>query len=570
MADAIYPRLAGMMVPVFSLRHSKDFGIGDTEAVREAITFCAKNKMGLLQLLPINETGEDNSPYNAISSVALDPVYLSLTPDQLPGLLPETLTSIFPESVSTKLRNGPVQYQKVKQLKLEVLSHAYVDFEAVDLETGTDIAYEFQAFVEGNMGWLPGYTLFRTLLNEYNRNALWHEWIPEHQNLAAAEIWLATAEDRDELVRYRQFTAYVQWICWKQWAGVRAWADQHQVRLIGDIPFGVSRYSADVWSERELFDLTWSGGAPPEPFFAGDEFLRRWGQNWGLPLYDWTAHRAQDFAWWKQRVTNTSKIFHGFRIDHVLGFFRLYSFPWMPQENHDYTNLTPEQAREKAGGREPHFIPRPDEPEENAKLNCAEGEALLRMIQDAAGKTAVVAEDLGVVPKYVPPLLQKLGIPGFSIPQFLVDPETREFIPKDEMPELTIATWGTHDHAPLVTWYQELTRRWRGPDGHEAWLELQRLMTFLGEDKDNPPAFMTDKLHEVFIRTLLDAKSRWTIFVISDILGVDWRFNAPGTATDDNWSQRLDRPLAEYSQDLVYGPKLRFLREEILKTQRAP
>jgi 4-alpha-glucanotransferase len=81
---------------------------------------------------------------------------------------------------------------------------------------------------------------------------------------------------------------------------------------------------------------------------------------------------------------------------------------------------------------------------------------------------------------------------------------------------------------------------------------------------------MTDKLHEAFIRTLLEAKPCWTIFVISDILGVDWRFNQPGTSTDDNWSQRLDRPLAEYSEDLVYGPKIRFMREEIGKTQRAP
>jgi len=570
MADATYPRLAGMMVPVFSLRHAKDFGIGDTEAVKQAITFCADNNMGLLQILPINETGEDNSPYNAISSVALDPVYLTLSPEQIPGLLPDTISNLFPESTVSKLRSGPVQYQKVKLLKLEVLSNAYVEFEAVDLETGTDAAYEFQAFVEANMGWLPGYTLFRTLLNEYNRNALWHEWIPEHQNLNAAEVWLATAEDREELVRYRQFTAYVQWVCWKQWAEVRTWADEHKVKLIGDIPFGVSRYSADVWSERELFDLTWSGGAPPEPFFAGDEFLRRWGQNWGLPLYDWDAHRAQNFSWWRQRVAMTGKIFNSFRIDHVLGFFRLYSFPWMPQENNVYSTLTPEQAKEKANGREPHFIPRADVPEENAEKNSIEGEALLKMIQDAAGKTAVVAEDLGVVPKYVPPLLQKLGIPGFSIPQFLVDPETRDFIPKDKMPELAITTWGTHDHAPLLVWYQELTHRWRGPDGHEAWLELRRLMKFLGENADNPPSFMTDQLHQAFIRTLLEAKPCWTIFVISDILGVDWRFNQPGTSTDDNWSQRLDRPLAEYTQDLVYGPKLRFMREEIYKTLRTP
>src|SRR5271155_2415569 len=143
MADSSYPRLAGTLVPVFALRHENDFGIGDTQAVRDSITFSAEHKLGLLQLLPINETGDDNSPYNAISSVALDPVYLTLTPEQVPGLQPETLTEMFPDALRTQLQSGAVPYRQVKQLKLEILSHAYVEFEAVDLETGTDIAYEF-------------------------------------------------------------------------------------------------------------------------------------------------------------------------------------------------------------------------------------------------------------------------------------------------------------------------------------------------------------------------------------------------------------------------------------------
>jgi 4-alpha-glucanotransferase len=451
-----------------------------------------------------------------------------------------------------------------------MLSHAYIEFEAVDLEEGTDIAYEFQAFVENNMGWLPGYTLFRTLLNEYNNNPLWHQWAPEHQTLVGAETWLTTSEDRDELVRYRQFTAYVQWIAWRQWLDVRAWADRHQVRLVGDIPFGVSRYGADVWSERDLFDLTWSGGAPPEPFFQGDEFLKRWGQNWGIPLYDWKAHRSQDFTWWKQRVTSIGKIFHAFRIDHVLGLFRIYSFPWLPQQNGEYANLSLEDAKEKANGRVPHFIPRPDEPEEEAELNAKEGEALLRMIQEAAGETIVVAEDLGVVPKYVPGILQKLRIPGFAIPQFFVDPETRQLIPKGLMPETSVATWGTHDHAPLATWYNELTRKWKGPDGHEPWLELQRLMHFLGENEHEPPEHFNEKLHEAFLRTLLEAKSCWTILVISDVLGTGTRFNLPGTANDGNWSQRLEKPLKALVSDPANAPKFAFLREEIVKSGRAP
>ena len=168
-----------------------DFGVGDTRAVREAITFHAEHKLGLLQLLPINETGADNSPYNAISSVALDPLYLHMVPEEIPGLLPEALKELFPDSVRRELQAGAVSYKRVKMLKLEVLSHAYIEFEAVDLQEGTDAAYEFQAFVENNMGWLPGYTLFRTLLNEYGDNALWHEWKPEHQDLEKAETWLA-------------------------------------------------------------------------------------------------------------------------------------------------------------------------------------------------------------------------------------------------------------------------------------------------------------------------------------------------------------------------------------------
>jgi 4-alpha-glucanotransferase len=564
-----YPRLAGTLVPVFALRHENDFGVGDTRAVREAITFHAEHKLGLLQVLPINETGADNSPYNAISSVALDPIYLHMVPEEIPGLLPETLAELFSETTKRELQAGTVQYRRVKMLKLEVLSRAYVEFEAVDLQEGTDEAYEFQAFVERNMSWLPGYTLFRTLLNEYGDNALWQQWAPEHQDLEKAETWLATCADKDELVRYRQFTAYVQWIAWRQWSKVRAWADEKSVKLIGDIPFGVSRYSADVWSERDIFDLDWSGGAPPEPFFTAGEFVRRWGQNWGIPLYNWEKNRAQDFAWWQQRFGCACEVFHSIRIDHVLGFFRIYAFPWEPQRNDEFSPLTLAEAKERCGGREPHFIPRPDQPEDFAELNCADGEALLKMMQLAAGSSSLIAEDLGMTPTYVPKLLLKLGIPGFIIPHFSVDPELREYIRKNDFKETSVTTWGTHDHPPLIAWYHDLTRRWRGPDGHEAWLELQRLMRFLGENEDQPPDVLDEKLHEAMLRTLLEANSCWTIFTISDVFAIDMRFNQPGTATEDNWSIRLDRPLAEYVKDPAIGPKLKFLTAEVEKSGRA-
>ena len=167
---------------------------------------------------------------------------------------------------------------------------------------------------------------------------------------------------------------------------------------------------------------------------------------------------------------------------------------------------------------------------------------------------------------------QKLKYSGFLSSRISASiPELREYVRKDAIGrEISIATWGTHDHAPLFNWYHDLTRRWRGADGHEAWLELQRLMRFLGQDPENPPERVDEKLHEAFLRTLLEARSCWTVFVITDIIGGELQFNAPGTATNDNWSQRLDRPLSAFVHDPVVSPKLAFLRGEVVKTNRAP
>src|SRR5262249_28222171 len=144
--------------------------------------------------------------------------------------------------------------------------------------------------------------------------------------------------------------AYVQWLAYRQWGDVKSYADEKNIRLMGDIPFGVSRYSADVWGQRELFDLSWSGGGPPETFFQGDPFVTRWGQNWGIPLYNWEEHERENYKWWRRRVHGLTKLFHYFRIDHVLGFFRIYSFPWIPERNWEFTDLTEAEAKEKTKG----------------------------------------------------------------------------------------------------------------------------------------------------------------------------------------------------------------------------
>ena len=403
-------------------------------------------------------------------------------------------------------------------------------------------------------------------MDEHAGNSCWTQW---ESSLQSYDKALQT-ESNNERTENRRFWSYVQWLAFEQWLNIKAYADQKSVQLMGDLPFGVSRYSADVWAEQALFDLEWSCGAPPETYFQGDVFVQKWGQNWGMPLYRWSAHEQESFAWWRQRVTHLTRLFHYFRIDHVLGFFRVYSFPWIPERNGEFIDLTPKEAAVLTGGRLPQFLPRGDEEPEDAALNEKDGEAILKVLMDAAGPAAIVAEDLGIVPDYVRPLLLKLGIPGFAIPIFERIEATREFKPKETLPELSLATYGTHDHEPIAKFYEDLVAWWHGPQGSLGWLEVQRLMRFLSLDDKNPPLKFTDQLHFVFLQRLLETPCWLAIFMITDLLGTKQRFNEPGVSGDYNWSQRLDRKIMDYQSEPPYASKIKKFADLIEKTKRSP
>jgi 4-alpha-glucanotransferase len=571
----VQKKLAGLLLPVFALRRPGDIGVGDTQCVIDAIEFLAKHGMTVLQLLPINETGADNSPYNALSSIALDPVYLTLAPELVPGLSQSTIDERVDSQLLHELAKGPVRYPQVKSIKLAILQDAYdtliggANKGATRGKAKTSMAREiaaFAAFKTANK-WLETYSLFRALVQENNDSAVWTQWPIEHQNLASAT---KLANESEHLTRQMDFFKYVQWVAFSQWAQVRAHADKHGVELMGDIPFGISRYSADVFGNRDLFDLERSGGAPPETFFQSDKFTAVWGQNWGIPLYRWQNHEKTNYQFWRERVQETAKIFHYFRIDHVLGFFRVYAFPWIPERNGEFVNLSPEQAKKLTGGKLPGFEPRPDTPQDNAALNCEDGTRLLSMILDAAGDTKVVAEDLGMVPSYVRPRLTEMGIPGFVIPIFeRVSDFDRSFRGRQTYEPLSLVTLGTHDHEPIASFYEGLSKWWHGPDGDNGWQEVRRLMQFLELDADNPPVHFDDRLHRRLIEVLLDTPSWLAVLMVSDLFGTTQRFNEPGIAGDSNWSQRLDRPLVEYAQDDHYGPLLSWLTAELKSAGRS-
>jgi len=569
MAKKIDPtkKIAGLLIPLFALRTGYELGIGDTLCALDAIDFLARHKLKVLQFLPINETGPDNSPYNAISSIALDPVYLAMAPKLIPGLSDDIVSKHAPKTVFEKLSEGPVNYAEVKALKLKILFDAYEAF-----QKGVDSAAyaEFKQFIVSEKEWLEDYALFRALIDEEGGNVCWTYWRKEFQSPAAARIAVAESADKARLEEKIHFYQYVQWLAFRQWHEVRKYADQKGVELMGDIPFGVSRYSADVWGKGQLFELKLSGGAPPERFFQSDEFTKKWGQNWGIPVYKWDAHRKENFAFWRSRVKHVADIFHYFRIDHVLGFFRVYAFPWLPERNGEFVELTEAEAKKLTGGELPGFIPRDDETPKNCKLNCAEGSEFLQVILDAAGPNCgVVAEDLGMVPDYVRPRLKELGIPGFTIPIFERNEKDRSFKTRAQHEVLSLVTLGTHDHEPIKTFYEGLCRWWHGENGHEGWLEVQRLMQFLEIPKDqDPPTEFTPELHKRFIEILMECRPWLAVFMISDLLGQSQRFNEPGIAGDSNWSQRLSLPLAEYEHEKPFSQAIQWLDQAVADTGR--
>jgi len=280
-----------------------------------------------------------------------------------------------------------------------------------------------------------------------------------------------------------------------------------------------------------------------------DPFTEKWGQNWGIPNYRWDELRRRNYDWWRTRVGNIRKVFHLYRIDHVLGFFRIYSFPWTPDRNSEFLPLTEKQAAERTGGRLPGFKAQADDRPEHKAVNQAQGEEVLRVVLEASGDTTVIAEDLGVVPDYVPPTLQRLGIPGFRIPMLFREHDGSYSDPQ-KYPRLSVAQPATHDHPPLAAGWAECWANidaGREPDKNRR--ELRRFMEFAGIRDREPPREFTEELHEAFTRTVLKGASWLVIFQITDVFGWKTRFNTPGSVATSNWSYRIEATVSQLDQD---------------------
>ena len=563
-------KIAGLLAPLFALRGAHDLGIGDVGALREFVDWSAALGFGLVQLLPVNETGGDHSPYNAISSVALEPTTIEITIDAVPDLTSADLHELASAAETAPLCAGLVQYPAVKALKGRLLERAFERFLDGPWRSRGTRARRFQKFCRTEAAWLDGYAMFRTLMEENGGTERWDWWPAEHQSPEAAARWLAALPSvrRRALERRIRFRKYVQWVAWTQWREVREYAGARGVALMGDIPFGVSFYSADVWAERAIFDPGWCGGCPPERLLKVDEFTFKWGQNWGIPLYRWDVLRAADFAWWRRRVQKVRDVFHLFRIDHILGVFRIYGFPWRPERNAEFLPLTEPEAKKLAGAL-PHFVARADDTAAHKARNHKQGEEILRALVEESGPHRLVGEDLGMVPDYVRPCLHALGIAGFKVPQWEVAPDGR-MIPGAKYERLSLATYATHDHPPLRAMWEEWMHAIKAaehggaetwPARDAAWCEVRRMAQWCHFAVPRLTPF-TPEIHRKLVHGLLASESWMAVLMITDLFASAQRFNVPGAVSDANWSERIAVPVAE-----MRAPE--WIRKLLVETGRA-
>ncbi len=303
---------AGVAIPVFSLRSEQDFGVGDFYDLMPLIDWAASTGQNFVQILPINDTTmtgtwTDSYPYNANSTFALHPQYLRLSEM---GTLNDAERRNYYENLAHELNTlKVVDYERVNNAKRAYAKELFQqDGDAVAASP------EFQEFVKRNGEWLTPYAAF-CVLRDRNNTAEFDKW-GEYAKYDPDKI----ADFVEHNSSYINFEYYLQYFLDKQMRHVRDYAHAHGIAIKGDIPIGISRTSVDAWMYPQLFYLDSQAGAPPDDFSV-------LGQNWGFPTYNWEEMSRDNFAWWKARFRKMSEYFDAYRIDHVLGFFRIWQIP---------------------------------------------------------------------------------------------------------------------------------------------------------------------------------------------------------------------------------------------------
>ena len=313
---ALYNRkLAGTQVPVFSLRTRKSAGIGDFGDLKTMIDFVASTGQKVLQLLPINDTTithtwTDSYPYSCISVFAIHPQYADL--HALPELKDAKARAEAEKTRAELNALDKIDYEKVNDFKINYLRQIFNQEGEKMMKTA-----EYKAFFQDTKQWLVPYAQY-SYLRDKNGTADFNQW-PDHQVWDEAER-KALADPKTAAYKNVAFFYFVQFVLDRQMQEAHEHAKAKGVILKGDIPIGVNRNGCDVWTEPKYFNLNGQAGAPPDDFSAN-------GQNWGFPTYNWFEMLKDGCQWWNRRFKNMARYFDAYRIDHVLGFFRIWEIP---------------------------------------------------------------------------------------------------------------------------------------------------------------------------------------------------------------------------------------------------
>ena len=308
-------RLAGMLVPVFSLRSEGSFGVGDFGDLKKMVDLVCETGQRVLQILPVNDTTTtyswtDSYPYSCISIFAIHPQYADLR--QLPALTNAKQRNDF-EALRQQLNALPqIDYEQVNNAKITYLRLLFS-------QEGSKVlsSKDFKEFLAEAGQWLVPYAQYCVLRDKYG-TACFEQW-PDHNTWKEADR-AALLNARSSQYREASFWYYVQFVLHTQLLDAHQYARKSHVVLKGDIPIGVSRYGCDVWTEPRYFNLNGQAGAPPDDFSVN-------GQNWGFPTYNWDEMLKDGCQWWIRRFQNMAQYFDAYRIDHVLGFFRIWEIP---------------------------------------------------------------------------------------------------------------------------------------------------------------------------------------------------------------------------------------------------
>lgn len=304
-------RVAGVVLPVFSLRSEKSWGIGDFGDLEFLTAWAEKTRQKVIQILPINDTTithswRDSYPYNAVSVYALHPIYADL------NHLPVDLAPTDKEQLKNLNKKPQIDYEQVFQLKLTYLHQAFEKQGQEVLQSPS-----FKQFLVQQLHWLPSYAMFCVLRDKY-QTADFHQW-PTHSRFSYRDV-VTFCNEKSPHYPQVSFWYYVQFVLHTQLLKAASTARQKGIILKGDIPIGISPFSVEAWAEPQLFHLNAQAGAPPDDFSAT-------GQNWGFPTYNWDELAKDNYRWWRRRFTHMAAYFDAYRIDHVLGFFRIWEIP---------------------------------------------------------------------------------------------------------------------------------------------------------------------------------------------------------------------------------------------------